>query len=147
MRSVLVAFISAGLIARGKHRYAAFLIAATGGMGIINTWIKRMVRRQRPRGIPGRRQASGYSFPSGHSSGSLVFFGSLGYLIWKLTRHRLLALLCLAAGATATWLIGDSRVGLRAHYRSDVLAGYAVGIVWLALVLRLYSHLGLDENV
>jgi undecaprenyl-diphosphatase len=116
------------------------LVAATGGMGTINTIIKLGVRRRRPRAPAGIEQAGGYSFPSGHSSGSFVFFGALGYLIWREARHRALALLGLSTAIVITGMVGRARVRLRAHYFSDVLGGYALGAFWLAIVIRAFAH-------
>jgi len=138
-RSVLVSLILLGLLVRRRPRSAALLLTATGGMGIINTSIKELVRRQRPEVLPGFKQAGGYSFPSGHSSGSLVFFGAVGYLIWHLTRHRVVATTAFSLGSVLTGLVGRSRVSLRAHHGSDVLAGYALGALWLGLVLKLFA--------
>jgi len=139
-RAVLVALIALLLLWRRRRWSAAMLITATAGMGAINTGIKVVVRRQRPAGLPGLRQAGGYSFPSGHSSGSTVFFGALAYLAWMATRHRILATVSLGAAGVLTAAIGRSRVGLKAHHRSDVFAGFAVGISWLLFVLRLFAR-------
>jgi undecaprenyl-diphosphatase len=116
------------------------LVAATGGMGAVNTIIKLGVRRRRPLAPAGIEQAGGYSFPSGHSSGSFVFFGTLGYLVWRETRHRALALLGLGTTLVITVLVGRSRVRLRAHYFTDVFGGYALGAFWLAIVIRAFRH-------
>ena len=116
------------------------LVAATGGMGTINTGLKALIRRQRPAGLPALKQAGGYSFPSGHASGSVVFFGALGYLAWRMTRHRLLTLVVLGAASVLAGLIGRSRVGLQAHHWSDVVAGFVAGAIWLALVLRAFAR-------
>jgi membrane-associated phospholipid phosphatase len=146
MRGALVAVITSGLILRRRPWSASMLVAATAGMGMINTGLKALFRRQRPSGIPGLKQASGYSFPSGHSSGSLVFFGAVGYLAWHLTKHQVLATCACLMGAVTTVLIGYSRVGLRAHHGSDVVGGFALGSAWLAIVLRLFWGKLSEEN-
>jgi membrane-associated phospholipid phosphatase len=146
VRGTFVATIALALRFRGRPRSALMLVVATAGMGMINTGLKALFRRQRPSGIPGRKQADGYSFPSGHSSGSLVFFGTVGYLAWHLTRHRVLAACACAVGAVATVLIGYSRVGLRAHHGSDVVGGFALGSAWLAIVLRMFRRPLAQEN-
>jgi undecaprenyl-diphosphatase len=115
------------------------LVATTGGMGAINTVIKLGVRRPRPLALAGIKQAGGYSFPSGHSSGSFVFFGALVYLIWREARHRALALSGLSAATVVTAMVGRSRVRLRAHYLTDVLAGFALGALWLAIIIRAFG--------
>ena len=139
LRAVFVSVAVPVLLLRGRWRSAAMLVSATGGMGIINTTLKEVVRRQRPPGLPGLKQAGGYSFPSGHSSGSLVFFGAAGYLIWHTTRHRILTTGSFVVASLIVWLVGRSRVSLRAHHLSDVVAGYAIGGVWLCMILKLFA--------
>jgi undecaprenyl-diphosphatase len=140
LRAVLVALAAAVFVLRRRWWSAAVLVVATGGMGAINTGLKVLIRRQRPGGLPGLKQAGGYSFPSGHTSGSVVFFGALGYLAWRMFRHRILTSLALCAGSVLAALIARSRVGLQAHHGSDVVAGYVVGLSWLALVLRVFAR-------
>src|SRR5579864_9266899 len=138
-RFAVVTLVAALLLLRGRRTSALMLVTATAGMGAINTGIKAAVRRQRPEGLPGLRQAGGYSFPSGHASGSLVFFGALAYLGWRMTRHPVLTSGTLGAAGILAGGIGNSRVQLRAHHWSDVFGGFAAGLVWLTLVVRLFA--------
>ena len=78
--------------------------------------------------------AQGFSFPSGHSSGSMVTYGMLAYLAWRLLPPRW----HVAAVMTATAVIlttAASRVFLRVHFASDVLAGLCSGGAWLVLCI------------
>jgi undecaprenyl-diphosphatase len=104
-------------------------------MGIITTLIKIAVRRQRPNPFA---VSSGHSFPSGHTSGTLVFSGVMTYLLWHVTRHRVLTLLSCCTGLALSLLVGRSRVVLREHHGSDVAAGLSVGSAWLLIMLRLF---------
>jgi membrane-associated phospholipid phosphatase len=139
-RAMLVTLLVAVFALQRRWWSAAMLVAATGGMGAISTGIKALIRRQRPEGLPGLKQAGGYSFPSGHSSGSLVFFGALSYLVWRMRRNRILTSVVVSAAGVLVGLIGRSRVELQAHHRSDVVAGYVVGTIWLAIVLRVFAR-------
>src|SRR5439155_17690729 len=95
--------------------------------------IKNVVDRQRPVYNRIFTSEESPSFPSGHAAGSAVGYGMLAYCLalrWRTWRRRLplvgvLVLLVL--------LIGFSRLYLGVHYLSDVLAGYALGLAWLAL--------------
>lgn len=147
LRAVFVSLVCVVLLAAGRWRSALMLITATSGAGIINTSTKRLVRRNRPQGLPGLIQPKDSSFPSGHSMGSLVFTGALGYLVWHLTHHRVLAAVGAVTAITTTVLIGISRVGLHAHHMTDVLAGYALGAGWLAIVLRIFAPFLERESV
>ena len=73
--------------------------------------------------------ARGYGLPSGHAQGSLILWGSIA--VWaKKNWCWLLAIIVVA-------LIGFSRVYLGVHFPTDVLAGWTLGIVFLALYLVL----------
>ena len=73
--------------------------------------------------------ARGYGLPSGHAQGSLVLWGSIAAWtgkkwVWAVT-------------AAFVALTGFSRVYLGVHFPTDVLAGWIVGIVLLALYCTL----------
>ena len=75
------------------------------------------------------------SFPSGHAMGGTIGIGLLGYAIMLRDRHLAHQIGdCAGSGA---WLmsIGVSRVFLRAHWFSDVLGGFFLGLAWLSLGL------------
>ena len=101
---------------------------------IIMLLLKEFFGRDRPL-IPLLETARGFSFPSGHAFMSTTFYGLLAYLAWQHIPNRVLRL----ALGTALWLliliIGLSRIYLRVHYTSDVLAGLSLGIVWLMISL------------
>ncbi len=78
---------------------------------------------------------TGYSFPSGHAMSSMTFYGMLIYFAWTTIRHSSLKWLSIILLIIAIFLIGLSRVYLKVHYATDVLAGYAFGIIWLIFSL------------
>ena len=131
--AVIVAGVAALLFAR-KHRGLALYVMVTGTMaGLINLLLKGIFERTRPDLAEALRQATGYSFPSGHAMGSMVVFGSLAYVVarvggpWRL-RSATIALLLSSIVA-----VGLSRVYLGVHWISDIAAGYAAGLVWLVV--------------
>lgn len=81
--------------------------------------LKHIVGRQRPENIS-------LSFPSGHSTAAAAFFGALMYLAGSLP-PRLGAVVRVLAGVMIL-LVGLARVMLRAHWPSDVLGGFALGL-------------------
>ncbi|WP_373379492.1 phosphatase PAP2 family protein [Cupriavidus nantongensis] len=81
-----------------------------------------------------------YSFPSGHATSSMVTYGFLAFLMclrqpWRV-RIPVLALTVVAVAA-----IGVSRLYLGMHWLSDVAAGYALGLAWIALLGTAYRTL------
>jgi membrane-associated phospholipid phosphatase len=140
VRLLLTCVIAVLLFLQGWHRLARLFVVAVGGGSLLNTLVKKVVERRRPRSLLGVTQAGGSSFPSGHSNGALVFSGAVTIVVWQLTRSRVATAIAGTAGVAATALIGYSRVALRQHHTADVLAGYAIGAAWLAVLLRRYTR-------
>lgn len=103
----------------------------------LNTLLKLALHRRRPHGrIVQTLGVPSYSFPSGHAFGTVIFYGLFAYLDvrdlnqpWASLIAGLLALVIV--------LIGLSRVYLGAHYPSDVLAGWLLGLLSLSAVAAL----------
>jgi len=140
VRLLLTCVIAVLLFVQGRHRIARFFLVAVGGGSLLNTLVKNVVERRRPRSLLGVAQAGGSSFPSGHANGALVFSGAVTFAVWQRTRNRVATFIAGAAGAAASALIGYSRVALRQHHTGDVLAGYLMGAAWLAVLLRRYAR-------
>lgn len=103
------------------------------GSGVLAYVLKIVIRRPRPVGAAAFLHRETFSFPSGHSLGSLVGYGMLAYVIGSSWIHSRRGRLRLAIATAALVLaIGISRLYLGVHYFSDVVGGYAVGILWLS---------------
>ena len=126
--------VAIGLVALGRRGLALGWIAAVAGNGVLNTALKQVFARIRPLHADGLVLADGFSFPSGHSSGSVVAYGMLAYLVLRLVPGRWHLPAALAAVALA-FTVGASRVFLRVHFASDVVAGFASGAAWLAVCI------------
>jgi undecaprenyl-diphosphatase len=104
-----------------------------GGSALLNYVMKIAFARARPDGADPTVYASGWSFPSGHALGSLIGYGMLAYVLIVLWIHRPRAQLAVALGAALLIVaIGLSRLYLGVHYFSDVVGGYAAGVLWLS---------------
>lgn len=75
-----------------------------------------------------------FSFPSGHSSGSMIAYGLLAYLALKLLPGPWGLIAAIVCGAII-FLVGISRIYLGAHFPSDVLAGWLLGAAFLCLIV------------
>lgn len=111
-----------------------FFIIGIGGGGLLTKLLKYYYGRERP-SINETIDAIGYSFPSGHSMGSLIFYGFLTYFIIRSTYSKKLKCLSLILCGLLIVSIGISRVYLGAHYPSDVIAGHLAGGIWLILCI------------
>lgn len=115
------------------RRLRAFLLAVVGA----EVWVqvlKLVFRRARPDLFDPLTRAIGFSFPSGHSTLSAVFYGAVAGLAAASCRSRRCAARALFLGFFATVLIGLSRIALGVHWPTDVLGGWSLGFGWLALV-------------
>ncbi|WP_307739505.1 phosphatase PAP2 family protein [uncultured Parolsenella sp.] len=110
---------------------------------LLNQVLKFAIRRPRPDGFR-LATASGFSFPSGHSMVAMAFFGLLIWFVWRFERDRRMRGALVAAFAFVILMVGLSRVYLGVHYASDVLGGFCLSVVWLALYTRLAVPLFLD---
>ena len=132
----VLCIVVAGLLWASSHqRLALAWVLAVGGNSVLNVVLKGTFERVRPVHEHTLLVAqSGLSFPSGHSSGSVVAYGMLAYVPLHLVSPRWqLPLLLLAAALALT--VGFSRVFLQVHYLSDVLAGFASGLSWLTICI------------
>ena len=119
----------------GRKRLALAWLLTLVGSGLAIEALKDVFERPRPVWDQPFALEESFSYPSGHSSGSTVGYGMLTYCVglrWKEWRRRLGLGIGLAAWVL---LIGFSRIYLGVHYLSDVLAGYALGLAWLALCI------------
>ena len=108
-------------------------IATFVGGAVLDWMLKRVIHRPRPPGALAFLQGDSFSFPSGHAMGSVLGYGMLAYLLIRFWTTRWKARTFVPTITTLLVLaIGLSRLHLGVHYFSDVIGGYAVGIVWLA---------------
>ena len=102
----------------------------------------------RPRPIDMLIEENGYSFPSGHSMISMGFYGLLIYIIYINTNNKYIKWISIILCSILILLIGLSRIYLRVHYASDVLAGFLISLSYLILFISLYAkkELNVIEN-
>jgi undecaprenyl-diphosphatase len=131
-----VAVLGGVLLSRHARSRGPLVITAIAAVGVqvLVFSIKFAVHRPRPASPFPLETVGGYSFPSGHSTSSLVIFGVLAWLLGGQVRNRY--------ARAAAWLpavlfvlgIGFSRVYLGAHHPTDVLAAWVMGSAWLVAV-------------
>jgi undecaprenyl-diphosphatase len=135
--------LAAYLFIKKYRAESLLLLGVMGGDALIVSVVKGLV--QSPRPLNGLVVYSGFSFPSGHAAGSIVFCGSLAFFAWqhwKSTRARASIGIGVAA---VTSVVGFSRVYLNVHWFSDVLGAGMLGVFWLSfavLVFKLLQDMG-----
>jgi membrane-associated phospholipid phosphatase len=117
------------LVRRRQWRSAVMLIFACLGTLILNHGMKLAFARPRPLLWPRLIEETSYGFPSGHALGALVLYGFLADRLARRYPHKTRLIYLIATGLISA--IGLSRLYLGVHYPTDILAGYAVGLLWL----------------
>jgi len=121
-----------------RHRFfgtAWFLIVVGGALA--NQMLKVENDRSRP-GEELRDRAvleTNQSYPSGHAMGSVIGYGLLCYALLRQTRFPLRRTVLVSFFVILVLGIGFSRIYLRAHWFSDVIAGWIAGLCWLTFWL------------
>jgi undecaprenyl-diphosphatase len=115
-----------------QHRYGAtaLVIVASAGGGLMSLALKDAFARARPDVVPHLVKVGGLSFPSGHSMAAAVIYLTLGALLARFTARRRVRVYVIGVSLALTFLIGVTRIYLGVHYPTDVLAGWAAGLVW-----------------
>jgi len=102
--------------------------------------LKTLFQRKRPLS-PLLKAAKGLSFPSGHSIMAVTFYGLLLYILVHTADASWVKWLLAVLLVLLIILIGFSRVYLRVHYASDVIAGFIIGLLWLWISLTVLNNL------
>jgi undecaprenyl-diphosphatase len=123
---------------RGWRLSAVLLAVSTGGSVVLTTVLKGVFQRARPELFDSGYQASFYSFPSGHATVAVGFYGMLTVILaYRLRGSARWAVA--VTGLLVVLLIGFSRLYLGVHYPTDVLAGYLSALLWLVCVGGVYA--------
>ncbi|WP_163101687.1 phosphatase PAP2 family protein [Peribacillus alkalitolerans] len=125
-----------------KQNYVAMamVVLAVAGGDQLNKAIKKLVERERPL-IDASIDALGYSFPSGHAMVGFVFYVVVAYFTTMYIKSKNWKAAIWIWASLMILIVGLSRVVLSAHYPSDVLAGYAIGCLYVLSVLKVYKEL------
>ncbi len=129
--------------ARGNRTSAVTLVLAVLSGSAFGWALKLLFARARPALEVARIPLpETYSFPSGHALTSLLFFGTLAFLVLlhdrRLRRGIAVAVLCVVAALT----IALARVYLGVHYLGDVVGSWLLGAGWLSVVVLVSARWG-----
>ena len=118
-----------------KWKREAILFALTMiGAGLLNITLKLAFKRPRPVPFFNLSPPESYSFPSGHSLTSAVFFGALAAILTARIKSRQVRAAIWIVSTSMFLLIGLSRIYLGVHYTTDVIAGFAAALIWILVV-------------
>jgi undecaprenyl-diphosphatase len=134
--------ILAGLLLAGyfflKRRRPELVMILVAWLGFLPIWfaLTDWFHRSRPglARLPWRHLRE-WGFPSGHAFSAFMLMGLLAYFLWPSLSSRFAKAALVTAEILGLLLIGFSRVFEGDHYPSDVLAGYALGLAWITIVV------------
>lgn len=132
---------------RHQRRLAAFVATTGVGLAVLVPVTKLLVGRARPEvALPVVEIPSNASFPSGHAMVSLVTWTMLALVLMPAVRRRARPWLLVAALAVAA-AVGFTRLALGVHFVSDVVAGWALGAGWLAVITAAFRAWQRDDDL
>lgn len=122
-----------------KRRWLEVLLI--GGLGILlNYLMKLFYHRARP-ADPLIGPLKSFSFPSGHAMSAFIFYGLLIYFVWEAQVKRLYKTLGTVILVIIALTIGFSRMYLRVHFPSDVIAGFCLGLAWICFSILILEKM------
>jgi membrane-associated phospholipid phosphatase len=130
---VMAALFLLYLAANRLWRWALIGLCADVGGVMLNDAVKLAFHRERPTFSGLSAALTTYSFPSGHALGTTILYGLIALYLISRTKDWRLRVFIVTVAAFLVILVASSRVYLGVHYVSDVVAGAAEGVAWLAL--------------
>jgi membrane-associated phospholipid phosphatase len=128
------------LVSKKKFRYSLHIAVVAISSTALMFALKELTHRHRP-DLPLIQGITNYSFPSGHALSSFIFCGIFVYVVW----HQQLTpfykwlytslLFCFAV------TIGISRIILKVHYPTDVIASFCLGTEWAIMSLWIMKRI------
>lgn len=118
-----------------KRKYAISVTLNIAISTVSYILLKNIIQRPRPLVSERLIEEAGYSFPSGHSTNNIAFYGFAVFLIYTNVKNiKLRNILCVILSIIPL-VIGFSRIYLRVHYPSDVIAGFCLGVFCVTVFL------------
>lgn len=137
---VLFVFVVAILLVLKKRSHIIPVVFTLLGNLIFVSLVKTILARPRPLLANALVYEESYSYPSGHSLIAITIYGLLIIYLFTFVKSHAIRRLSVIVGVILILTVGFSRIYLGAHWPSDVLASYLIGICWLSLILFLIEH-------
>ncbi len=136
----------AWLVIRRSFRLSSYAAVTGIGLVVLSPGIKAIVERARPVVDVPIASAPGPSFPSGHALGSTVAYGTLLLVFLPAVPPRFRKGV-VAAVIVVVGIVGLTRVALGVHHPSDVVAGWLLGVLWLAVTTSAFRRWREEEGL
>jgi len=133
------------LIQKRRKRAATVSLLSLAGSAILVGFFKSFFARQRPGECPNHffgGDSGCFSFPSGHTTLALYFYGLITYLTLRFGIFSLRKKWLIISGSVfLIILIAFSRLYLGLHFLSDIIGGFLLGGIWLVAAIFLIDFL------
>jgi undecaprenyl-diphosphatase len=146
--SIIIVIAAGYLVAARNLATALFLLVSVVLGALVGTLLKMNFARTRPDLVTHLVQVDTTSFPSGHAMNSAIIYLTLGALLARAEKDRIVRVYIVAVAMGLALVIGFSRIYLGVHWPSDVIAGWCVGAAWAilcSLTMRALQRLGTVE--
>lgn len=127
-----------------KTKEALMILISTIGAATLSTFTKNIIARPRPDPYLINQVEVHFkndSFPSGHVLFYIGLYGFLFFLTFTMFKKSFLRDLFSILFLSLVVLIGLSRIYLGAHWFSDALGSYIIGLLWILLMSKTYKRL------
>ena len=146
---VLVVGTAVALMAAGFRLEGLICMLGVSLGSAMNSLLKILIARPRPDSsiIEVMRQYDHNSFPSGHVTFFIEYFGFLFFLSYVLLKRGRLRNASFVLLGLLILMISVSRIYMGAHWPSDTLGAYLAGGVWLMLMIEAYTRLKAKQTM
>ena len=140
---VLVVGTGVALMAAGFRLEGLICMIGVSLGSAMNSLLKILIARPRPDPslVEVIKHYNENSFPSGHVTFFIEYFGFLFFLSYVLLKRGALRNASFVVLGLPILLISVSRVYMGAHWPSDTLGAYLAGGLWLMLMIEVYRGL------
>jgi len=131
---IISSIIATFIYIKISKKKGVFFVATILITGILIKLSKEIFQRARP--LNSLIPETSFAMPSGHATIAVVFFGLIAYLFinkkYKITATIITTLIIL--------LVGFTRIYLRVHWLTDVIAGFILGTIILITAITIYKR-------
>jgi len=129
-----------------NNPFAMHVAAIAITSSLLRIFFKNIFQRVRPLD-PLIEPLKNYSYPSGHASLGFIMYGLLAWLVWRSPMRPIYKYILAGLLIFFSLLVGFSRIYLRIHHTSDVIAGFCQGLAWLAISIWLLKRISLKSRL